>query len=135
MIVVLFFAATFAPLGRLVDIGARHMNGRIHHRAQARLERGQNVNHLNLLRCANLAGLVNFAIAGLFSQVVILCATLASIVLIVPLVGRFFWQMADVPVYAALLAGASAVYASFTVRYGVILFGLGFGITLLFVLV
>ncbi|MFN2257173.1 MAG: PTS sugar transporter subunit IIC [Desulfuromonadaceae bacterium] len=135
MVVVLFFAALFAPLGRLVDIGARHMNGRIQHQAQSRLERASSVTPPCFLRWANLAGLVNFSLAGLFSQVIILCATLASIVLVVPLLERLTWQMAGVPVYAALIAGVGAVYACITVRYGVILFGTGFGITLFFTLV
>lgn len=135
MVVVLLFAVLFAHLGRLVDIGARHINGRIQHRAQTRLERGSRANSLNYLRWANFAGLVNFALAGFFSQVIILCASLASIVLVMPLLGRFTWHVSDVPVYATLLTGVGAVYACITVRYGVVLFGAGFGIALLFTLV
>jgi len=135
MVVVLFFATLFAYLGRLVDIGARHMNGRIQYRAQATLERNSSLYAPNVLRWANLAGLMNFAIAAFFSQVIILCATLASIALVVPLLERFSWQFSAMPVYAALLAGVGAVYACITVRYGVVLFGAGFGITLLVTLV
>lgn len=135
MIMVLFFAALFAHLGRLVDIGARHMNGRIQHRSQAELERSSKANAPIFLRWANLTGLINFALAGLFSQVIILCATLASVVLVAPLLGRLSLQVSDVPVYAALLAGVGAVYVCITVRYAVVLFGAGFGITLLVTLV
>ena len=135
MVVVLFFAAVFAHLGRLVDIGARHINGKIQHQAQGRIDRGSGVNSLYILRWANLAGLVNFALAGFFSQLIILFATLSSLVLVSPLLLRFSWDVSDVPVYAALIAGVSAVYACITVRYGTALFGIGFSITLFITLV
>lgn len=135
MFVVLFFAVAFAYLGRLVDIGARHMNGKIQRLTQARLERGCPANYLKFLRWANVTGLASFGLAGFFSQVVILFATLASIVLVVPLLAGLSWNVSDVPVYAALLAGVGAVYAGITVRYGAVLFSTGFSITLLFTLV
>lgn len=133
--VVLLFAAVFAYIGRLIDIGARHMNGRIQRLAQSRLVRVSGTDSPCALRWANVAGLSTFALAGLFSQIIILCATLSSIVLITPLLARFPWQVSEVPIFAALLAGVSAVYVSITVRYGVVLFGIGFGVTLFFTLV
>jgi PTS system mannose-specific IIC component len=135
MVVVVFFAALFSHLGRLVDIGARHMNGRVQHQAQIKLERTSGEHAARVLCWSNLTGLMNFSLAGLFSQIIILCATLASIVLAVPMLERFTWQEPGVALYAALLAGVGAVYAFITVRYGVILFGIGFGVTLLFTLV
>ncbi|MFO7832330.1 MAG: PTS sugar transporter subunit IIC [Desulfuromonadaceae bacterium] len=135
MVAVLFFAAVFSHLGRLVDIGARHINGRIQQRAQGRLDRGSQGDSLYILRWANLAGFVSFALAGFFSQLIVLFATLASLVLVEPLLLRIPWDVSVVPVYAALITGVGAVYACITVRYGAALFGIGFGITLLITLV
>lgn len=135
MMVLLFFAAIFAHIGRLLDIGARHMNGRIQNQLQHRLERTPTSQSTCYLGWGNVAGLANFALAGFLSQVIILCASLASLVLVAPLLARLPFQVSDVPVYAALLAGVSAVYSSITVRYGAVLFGVGFGVTVLFTMV
>jgi PTS system mannose-specific IIC component len=135
MVIIVFFAAVFAPLGRLLDIGARHMNGRIQHRLGIRLESGRASDLGTCLRWANLAGLANFIFAGVLGQIVILSATLASVVLVVPYFAGLTLHGSDIPLYAAILAGVAAVFACIRVRHAVILFGAGFGITYFLTLV
>lgn len=127
---VLFFAAVFSPLGRLIEIGARHLNAVIELRVQNKLERLDPTQESCPLRWLPVMGLINFSAASLFSQIIILCATLASIACTLPVLAVLPWNRPDVMVQAVFLVGAAAVYALIRVRYSVALFGAGFSVTL-----
>ncbi len=131
LLALLFFAATFSPLGRLIEIGARHLNAMIERRVQNKLEHIDATKVTYHLGWLPVAGLINFSVASLFSQIVILCATLASIVCTMPLLVALPWHRPDVIVYAAFLVGVAAVYALISVRYSIALFGAGFSVTFL----
>lgn len=131
LLALLFFAAAFSPLGRLIEIGARHLNDMIERRVQNKLEGIHTADAPCSLGWLPVTGLINFSVASLFSQIVILCATLASIVCTMPLLAALPWHRPGLLVYAVFLVGVAAVYALITVRYSAVLFGAGFGVTFL----
>ena len=135
MTLLIFLAALFAPVGRLVDIGARQINGWLCHQFETgSSEYAFNVNGYRA-GLFSLIGLFNFALAALFSQAMIFLAILASVAVIAPLLADMPWRYSEVPVYAIVLVGIASVYACIKVRYGGILFVAGFGATLMFLLV
>ncbi|MDD2557466.1 MAG: PTS sugar transporter subunit IIC [Desulfuromonadaceae bacterium] len=131
LLALLFFAAAFSPLGRLIEIGARHLNDMIECRVQNKLASIDTEKAPYPLGWLPVTGLINFSVASLFSQVVILCATLASIVCTMPLLAALPWHKPNIMVYAAFLVGVAAVYALNSVRYSAALFGAGFSVTFL----
>ncbi|MDY0211436.1 MAG: PTS sugar transporter subunit IIC [Desulfuromonadaceae bacterium] len=131
LLALFFFAVVFSPLGRLVEIGARRLNDMLERRVQKKLGSIETSHELYSLGWLPATGLVNFAVASLFSQVVILCATLASIVCTLPLLVALPWHRPGIMIYAVFIVGVAAVYALITVRYSAALFGAGFGVTFL----